>query len=398
MKFATPLITDVDGGVERLVRLSLQNKSEGGYNEAWLQGLVDNHPSVLPIDQIEIAFTPAVSVCTELPLASGFLDNLLVTPLGNLIAVECKLWRNPEARREVVAQIIDYAKDLQRLSFDEFEKALGLARKQVGFNLHAHVSGFIADTEPSLDEPRFVDAVSKNLSRGRCLLLVVGDGVTEGVEAMSAFLQQHAGLHFGLAVVQLAVYETPGSQRRLVVTSVPLTTTNIVRGIVEVSDGKAVVLPPPPSLASGKGATLTEDQFMSGLDMIRPGTSARLRNFLDAMEDIRVEYEVLKTLVVRMIVGELRMIAFVVNPDGVVDTGYVFKQKELFRPFEEQLAAAIPFAVLKETPASWYVTRKKSNGTPLTIWDFLDHANAVRSALETLNQSMMKVASAEAAS
>jgi hypothetical protein len=40
------------------------------------------------------------------PTEALFLDNLLVTPLGNVIAVECKLWRNSEARRNVISQII----------------------------------------------------------------------------------------------------------------------------------------------------------------------------------------------------------------------------------------------------------------------------------------------------
>jgi hypothetical protein len=34
--------------------------------------------------------------------------------------VETKLWRNPEAHRSVVAQIIDYAKDLSKMSFEDF--------------------------------------------------------------------------------------------------------------------------------------------------------------------------------------------------------------------------------------------------------------------------------------
>ncbi|RIL08226.1 MAG: hypothetical protein DCC71_00310 [Proteobacteria bacterium] len=40
----------------------------------------------------------------ELELAGRFADNLLVNPDGNLTLVECKLWRNPEARRSVIAQ------------------------------------------------------------------------------------------------------------------------------------------------------------------------------------------------------------------------------------------------------------------------------------------------------
>jgi len=106
---------------------------------------------------------------------SGYLDNLLVTPLGDLIAVECKLWRNVEARREVVAQIIDYAKDLQTLTYDALESAIRNARSEPSFNLHASATASCDDTTDTLDEPRFVDAVSRNLRRGRCLLVILGD-------------------------------------------------------------------------------------------------------------------------------------------------------------------------------------------------------------------------------
>ena len=245
MRFATPLLTSLEGGAARLPHVNLKTSGRDGYDEAWVQRLIEKYPSVLPIDEIEPFFTPAISVCIELPLGSGFLDNLLVTPLGNLIAVECKLWRNPEARRKVVAQIIDYAKDIQRLSYEKLQDAVRLARKEPEFLLYQHVSAAVDAVEATFDEPRFVDAVTRNLGRGRCLLIVAGDGISEDAEAMTEFLQQHAGIHFALAVVQLAVYDVPGSHQRLVVPSIPLRTTNIVRGIVEVSDGKATVLAPP---------------------------------------------------------------------------------------------------------------------------------------------------------
>jgi hypothetical protein len=388
MTFSTPLMVNSDGGAEPLERLSFQLKGETGYSEAWLQRLIERQPTVLPIDDIESAFTPAISVCIELPLGSKFLDNLLVTPLGNLIAVECKLWRNPEARREVVAQIIDYASRLQKLTYGELQEAICQARKEPAFQLYEHVANRSPDTEAALDEPRFVDAVSRNLRRGRSLLLIAGDGVTEEAEAMTEFLQRHAGLHFALAVVQLAVYSVAGSQQRLLVPSIPLRTTNIVRGIVEINDGRTNVVPPPPSMSASGATTLTEEQFMGGLDAIRPSTSSRLREFLDGIEDLGIAHEFLKTLVVRMIVGDQKIIPFVVNSNGVVDTGYTFNQKALFRPFAEKLAAGLPGAVLKETPSSWYVTRKKADGSPLTIWDFLDHRDVVREALTSLHQGM----------
>jgi hypothetical protein len=46
-----------------------------------------------------------------------------------------------------------------------------------------------------IDEASFHDAVSRNLKRGRFLILIVDDGIREGVEGMTEFLQQYAGFH-----------------------------------------------------------------------------------------------------------------------------------------------------------------------------------------------------------
>ncbi len=70
-----------------------------------MQTLVDRHPAVLPIATVEPAFWRAVPVCREPPLRSGTLDNLLVTPGGDFVLAERKLWCATEARRAVRAHI-----------------------------------------------------------------------------------------------------------------------------------------------------------------------------------------------------------------------------------------------------------------------------------------------------
>jgi hypothetical protein len=395
MNYPTPLIVDANGDSApvALTRLPFKQKGDGGYNEAWVQKLVASHSSVLPIQDIEAAFTPAISVCIELPLASGFLDNLLVTPHGQIIAVECKLWRNSEARREVVAQIIDYAKDLQRLSYTELQSAARQARRDPQFQLYDLVTQAVGEAELPLDELRFVDAVSRNLRQGRCLLLIVGDGLTEGAEAMTEFLQQHAGMHFALALVQLAVHEVPGTSQRLVVPSIPLRTTNIVRGIVQIEGGSITVSAPATAAIAERATTLSEDEFFAALDAIEAGTSRRLREFLAEQEDLHVGYDVGKTLRVRMVVGDDKMRPFVINVDGTVDTSYDTGRKELQRPFAERLAAAIPGATAKETPTTWCVPRRKMNGAALTVWDLLTNSDGVRAALAVLNKHMVNASS-----
>jgi hypothetical protein len=342
-------------------------------------------PSVLPIGSIEPKFWPAASVCTELPLRSGFLDNLLITPLGDLIAVECKLWRNIEARREVVAQIIDYAKDLQTLSYEKLELEVRRRRKEPNFSLYRHASAVANEPEPLLDEPTFIDTLSRNLHRGRSLLLIVGDGVTESVEAMSDFLQQHAGIHFALALIQLAVHELAGEGRRIIVPSIPMRTVNIVRGIVQVLDGRAVVSAPPTSVAR-EATTLSEEDLFDALDRREPRTSERLLKFLQEVADLQITYEVKKTLIVRMIVEEHKVLPFVITAEGNVDTGYTAGLKEVCHRFVEKLALAIPGSVARETPKTW--TLKKQAGGFVTVWDLLADTSRVRAALEELNAAM----------
>jgi hypothetical protein len=171
------------------------------------------YQNVLPNEQIEPALTPAVPICMELPLESGFVDNLYATPDGDLIVGEAKLFRNPEARREVVGQVIDYAKDLSALSYEKLEDAIKLAEAPDGEGGHPKDRLYEAVTKSvgheEINEALFIDAVSRNLKRGRFLLLVIGDGIQEGTENIATFLHQHAGMHFTLGLVELAIFALP---------------------------------------------------------------------------------------------------------------------------------------------------------------------------------------------
>jgi hypothetical protein len=86
-----------------LTRVSLGGSGhEGDQRENFIQDLVHRHPEVIPMADIEPAFTPLISVCKELPTEAGYLDNLWITPAGGIVLGECKLVKNPQARREVV--------------------------------------------------------------------------------------------------------------------------------------------------------------------------------------------------------------------------------------------------------------------------------------------------------
>src|SRR5207248_771526 len=80
---------------------------------------------------------------------------------------------------------------------------------------------------------------TKNLRQGRFLLLIVGDGIREGVEAIAEYLQVHAGLHFSLGLVELPIYAMPGGGR-LVAPGLLARTALISRQVIALPDGYAL--------------------------------------------------------------------------------------------------------------------------------------------------------------
>jgi hypothetical protein len=118
---------------ERLVRLSL---GQGEYDEHFIQRLAFERPSCLPVSDIDPTYEKLVPVCMELKTDAGFVDALYVTPSGHIVLLEAKLWRNPEARRKVVAQILDYAKELTRWNYADLQREVSVCAGQKGNALH----------------------------------------------------------------------------------------------------------------------------------------------------------------------------------------------------------------------------------------------------------------------
>jgi hypothetical protein len=290
-----------DLGDDRAARVLQQidlngNKAETGYDEGWLQKFLGDHPQALPIVDIEPVMDGAVPVCRELETPSGWIDLLLVSPRGDIVVTECKLWRNPQARREVVGQIIDYAKALSHFSYEEFEAAIRKAEPSGGIHKGDTLYHRTGAGAAGVDEPTFIDAVSRNLRLGRFLLLIVGDGIREGVQGMAEFLQQHAGMHFTFALVEIAIFKSHPAGY-LVQPRILAKTATIQRGVVSIEDGCIKIAPPPAPVGPGASqgirttqvpATISEARLYESLEAKLPGGADRLRGFLARLGDLDV--------------------------------------------------------------------------------------------------------------
>jgi hypothetical protein len=207
------------------------------FREDWIQQLIHNQPHILPVDEIEGNFAPLIPIGREISTPAGNIDGLFISTEGYLTIVETKLWRNPEARREVVGQILDYAKELNKWTFTELDNAVRKYNRQYNANAEG-ILDTIRRFEPidESDETFLIDSISRNLKRGRFLLLIVGDGIRESVEDMVEYLSQSPQLYFTLALIELQVYRFE-KDSFIVMPQIVTRTKEITRAIIKVEGG-----------------------------------------------------------------------------------------------------------------------------------------------------------------
>ncbi len=154
-----------------------------------LQTILQKYPKVIPGKQIDpVSEDPPrfVLLRREMPVAGWSLDHLYVDQRGTLTLVETKLIQNPESRREVIGQIIEYAASAMGFW------GSGRARQQAGEfwakqggDLDEALRGEFGD---DLDIEEFWNNIEANLRAGRIRLIIAADQLRPEVRRMIEYL------------------------------------------------------------------------------------------------------------------------------------------------------------------------------------------------------------------
>lgn len=333
------------------------------YDEGWLQALIHAHPSLVPAGEVEACFENIVPVVREFALPSGYLDNFYITPDGYPVLVEVKLWKNQEARRKVIAQILEYAKDFAVLSYEDINTEI---RKQTrgrtwGQNpLHEIASASAPDT---LDEATFVDRVSRNLREGRFLLLILGDGVRQEMASLAQYLMHHS-LRYAFGIVQISVFTmTDGSF--IAVPTVLATTQTIERHVTVVNlQGEGIAVKSPSVSAPIVSETLEKtsislEGFYEAVAEKNQRNVAFIKDLLKELTDLRIKTAIgrngdtmmIKTTLSGVDGEQLQLVRFTsetVEFWGVPYRGWKYPSwRALSFAYLERIAALIPKATVK---------------------------------------------------
>ena len=242
----------------------LEPLEEHGFStEDDLQALIADHPELLDGKQILpdnprrwILVTREKGIA-ESPGASGrwAVDHLIVDQDAVPTLVEVKRASNPEIRRTIVGQMLEYAahatatwtKEELRRSFEESSRDQGRDPDQV--------LGELLGPDEAADADRFWDEVARNLAANSIRLLFVADDIPEPLERVVAFLNAQMP---GIQVLAVEVKQFRGEQIQTLVPRVLGRTAS--------------------SRAAGSAPRLTREKFLGDFSIeIQQEAAAQLR-------------------------------------------------------------------------------------------------------------------------
>ena len=245
-----------NGEAKWLKRTSFGGET-GTRNETWLQDILFRHSDLIPIKDIALGTAGFVPICRELTIPKGgasvYLDIFGLTPEGRPVLVECKLWRNPQARREVIAQILEYAALVRLWSYGDLTARVNAKLKTSEVN---PLFSLVAEQFPEIDEARFVDGVSQSLRTGDFILIIAGDGIRSDVHAIADYLNQPTGTNSRLALVEFQLWQNDAGDTTII-PFVPVKTELIQQRIIVDASGAPVTT---------VSATSSEDEESAMID------------------------------------------------------------------------------------------------------------------------------------
>lgn len=207
-----------------LYRVSVRSPT---LNEALLQRLLDEHPSLLPLEIDRRLEGELVSLGREIPTPAGPIDNLFIDRSGHVVLVETKLARNPESRRKVVAQVLDYAAHVGAWDYDRLDR-LWRVRPGNSGSLAERMCG-----SPDDDVQRWVGSVERNLRSGAMAVVIVADDIDPNAVRLAESVAGRATQLFTLSLVELRLFQMPG-EHLLVLPNVVARTVEVERAVVRV--------------------------------------------------------------------------------------------------------------------------------------------------------------------
>ena len=234
-----------DGALEALEETPFSDEDE-------FQALIAEHPELLDGEQVRpgnarrwILVTREKGIAPSSGAANRwFLDHLIIDQDAVPTLAELKRGSNPELRRTIVGQLLEYAAHAsQTWTAEELRGAFERQAEAQGRDPRDEIAGLLqTDGEPDVDG--FWDDVSTNLAARRLRLLFVADHIPDPLAQVVAFLNEQ------MPDIEVLAVEVKRFQGKSVQTLVP----------------RVIGRTPAASARGRTGQRLTRGSFLEGFE------------------------------------------------------------------------------------------------------------------------------------
>ena len=172
-------------------------------DEIELQKLLTDSPDLIPAQDLREGSGQLEAVVREFGVDIGSIDILGFSAEGEIAVIECKLANNPEIKRKVIGQVLEYGAALWGMSYEEFDTKI---QKKVGKPLAELVQDAVDN--PEWDEELFRSNIEANLKEGNFILIIVVDEINDALTRIIRFLNACGSPNFSFAALEMRRFQS----------------------------------------------------------------------------------------------------------------------------------------------------------------------------------------------
>lgn len=176
-------------------------KSVNYREEKAIQNLIYENPDIIPVEEIEDRIK-TIEVAREFGIPnSGSTDLIGIDNNANIYIIECKLAYNPQIKREVIGQILEYASFLWHMTYEDFSNRF---RKSKGSAIE-YLFESIFNDESAID--KFIAKIKENLSNGNFKLIIVVDKLNDLLKNTLEFINYSSSNNIQLIGLEVSYFK-----------------------------------------------------------------------------------------------------------------------------------------------------------------------------------------------
>ncbi len=182
----------------------------GFANEEALQDHIEQHPNVLDvISRMNRQDASLFIIGREFSVQSGFVDFLATDVEASLYIIETKLTGNPELRRTVIGQVLEYASNLRDMSYEAFAaQCSDYLQMPFAQALADFYQGQSRDSEEVARSVGEYEALIRgNVKRGQFNIVVATDTINLDIQRLFNFIDEKTTDRLNFIVLEINRYE-----------------------------------------------------------------------------------------------------------------------------------------------------------------------------------------------